>query len=301
MAYQKLGFKNGNVLTAEQLIHMEDGIIEAEKKAQGGGTGTGLPSGGDPYMQLVTDGEGKAGWEQRLAWKEGEKVEITWDRNTEGLVSVASGDIGYFYLVSDAIVSERAAKASTATIFVNGNFTEIVTADTWEDLVNGGYVVDNGVVLGNSTIALIREPNTDIKGLVFPQAGVWFADIKNGTAYAASFVSSIETIHPIPAEYLPTTFVPTAIIKSSDYDNALAGVAAAEAAVTFECTNMTFETAYQRYLSGAPLTAIVMDVKNGYTGISPADTIYLDFETNALIIELGSTGFSWAASGITPV
>ena len=64
MAYQKLGFKNGNVLTAEQLIHMEDGIIDAEKKAASG-TGTGLPSGGEPYMQLVTDGEGKAGWEER--------------------------------------------------------------------------------------------------------------------------------------------------------------------------------------------------------------------------------------------
>lgn len=34
----------------------------------GGGSGSGLPEGGEPYSQLVTDGEGKTVWEDRLAY-----------------------------------------------------------------------------------------------------------------------------------------------------------------------------------------------------------------------------------------
>ena len=69
MAYQKIGFKNGDVLTAEQLIHMEDGIIDAEKKpASGGGTGTGLPSDVGAYKYMATDGEGNWVADDRLAY-----------------------------------------------------------------------------------------------------------------------------------------------------------------------------------------------------------------------------------------
>ena len=38
-------------------------------KALGGGGGGGLPSGGTPYQQLVTDGDGNAKWEDRLAYE----------------------------------------------------------------------------------------------------------------------------------------------------------------------------------------------------------------------------------------
>lgn len=55
--------------------------------------------------------------------------------------------------------------------------------------------------------------------------------------------------------------LPTAIIKDSDYDNAIAGVqtmASAAPAVTYECTNMTFDEAYAIMASGQPLQALAM-------------------------------------------
>lgn len=54
--------------------------------------------------------------------------------------------------------------------------------------------------------------------------------------------------------------LPTAIIKDSDYDNAIAGVQTMNAApaVTYECTNMTFDEAYAIMASGQPLQALAM-------------------------------------------
>ena len=56
--------------------------------------------------------------------------------------------------------------------------------------------------------------------------------------------------------------IKTAIIKDSEYDNALAGlstmVGEAEPTLTYECTNMTFEEAYQTMASGEPLACFGM-------------------------------------------
>lgn len=55
--------------------------------------------------------------------------------------------------------------------------------------------------------------------------------------------------------------IKTAIIKDSNYDNTLAGLAPAlsdEPAVTYDCINMTFEEAYETMASGEPLAAMFM-------------------------------------------
>lgn len=55
--------------------------------------------------------------------------------------------------------------------------------------------------------------------------------------------------------------IKTAIIKDSNYDNALAGVQGATSAapaVTYECINMTFDEAYQLMASGEPLQVVGM-------------------------------------------
>lgn len=56
--------------------------------------------------------------------------------------------------------------------------------------------------------------------------------------------------------------IKTAIIKDSEYDNALAGLQTAlaeeEPTLTYECTNMTFEEAYQAMANGEPLACIGM-------------------------------------------
>lgn len=58
--------------------------------------------------------------------------------------------------------------------------------------------------------------------------------------------------------------IKTVIIKSSDYDNAIAGVQTMASApeITCECINMTFEEAYQTMASGEPLSLLGMLVFN---------------------------------------
>lgn len=53
--------------------------------------------------------------------------------------------------------------------------------------------------------------------------------------------------------------IKTAIIKTSDYDDALAGVqTTASAEITYSCINMTFEEAYATMAAGEPLAVMVM-------------------------------------------
>ena len=56
--------------------------------------------------------------------------------------------------------------------------------------------------------------------------------------------------------------IKTAIIKSSYYDNVLAGIQTTQSAepdpVTCECLNMTFEEAYQSMANGEPMNAVGM-------------------------------------------
>lgn len=60
--------------------------------------------------------------------------------------------------------------------------------------------------------------------------------------------------------------IPTAIIKDSNYDNAIAGVqtmSTGASAVTYECINMTFDEAYAIMASGQPLQAVAMLAMEG--------------------------------------
>lgn len=73
-------------------------------------------------------------------------------------------------------------------------------------------------------------------------------------------------IKRVPGSGLGGGGVKTAIIKSSGYDNAIAGVSTFVASnpsvpkVTYSCINMTFEEAHQTILDGEPLGVILMDV-----------------------------------------
>lgn len=71
------------------------------------------------------------------------------------------------------------------------------------------------------------------------------------------------------------TGIKTAIIKSSDYDDAVAGlinsapkVAASAPSITYECLNMTFEEAYEIMSNGEPLQAVLMLAGDGAMNIN---------------------------------
>lgn len=62
--------------------------------------------------------------------------------------------------------------------------------------------------------------------------------------------------------------IKTAIIRDSEYMNAIAGLSTAVSATpayTYECINMTFEEAYETMANGEPLMAVGMLTTNGAT------------------------------------
>lgn len=73
--------------------------------------------------------------------------------------------------------------------------------------------------------------------------------------------------------------IKTAIIKDSEYDNALAGLstmAVPGPIITYECINMAFEEAYEAMSNGEPLACIFMSSQGLYdaAGPSPIYNVY---------------------------
>lgn len=59
---------------AEKAEFVEE-VLDAMPEGGGGGGGS-LPTGGEPHQQMVTDANGKAGWEDKLAYSETLKAEV---------------------------------------------------------------------------------------------------------------------------------------------------------------------------------------------------------------------------------
>ena len=109
--------------------------------------------------------------------------------------------------------------------------------------------------------------------------------------------------------------VKTAIIKSSDYDDAiadamnpgsLAPMDASEPEITFSCLNMTFEEAYETMAAGEPLDAKAMIVYDGPVVISAQAVAFggvAIFGMPAIVLSASLNGDSislfWTADGIS--
>ena len=99
------------------------------------------------------------------------------------------------------------------------------------------------------------------------------------------------------------TGIKTAIIKSSDYDQALSGVQTPDgAAVTYSCINMTFEEAYDAMAKGEPMTALLMAVKNSLIFNGHFLVFFLGVLINnvpCIGIEAKPQTLYWTADGIS--
>lgn len=100
--------------------------------------------------------------------------------------------------------------------------------------------------------------------------------------------------------------IKTAIIKSSDYDNALAGLTPAvgveEPSITYECVNMTFAQAFETLMRGETLAAVFM------RPVGTASILLSEFneltvlnmsDPTAPAVEFASIGVTWTKDGIT--
>lgn len=192
-----------------------------------GKSGGGLPTGGTPYQQLVTDGAGNAKWEDRLAY--GATV-ISWGGDTNDRVNAA----GAFYKVSDL--------TPTKEDVVGGTFK-------WSDLPNQITITQDmissleGVLFnvlnepdGDALIIVSFVENYDLGGLVIPEKGIYMN--VSGDKYIESLIYG-------HAKQLDSDFLP------KNY-NVLFTLDASAGNVTCNCT---YEELSAWLAAGTPIVA----------------------------------------------
>ena len=164
---------NGKVLG---VVDGTVGLVE-----QGGS----LPSGGTPYQQLVTDGEGKWVAGEQLAWKDESYNEVVPYANV-----AFSLQNGLYAGTSDAL---------SAYEFENGKKVKVVfDGEVFEQSVRMGY-------LGN--LSLIGEGEDTGEDWLFTDfshvgLGKLMLTTRSGDSHEVGISDFSETVHPIPDEYL---------------------------------------------------------------------------------------------------
>lgn len=232
-----------------------------------------------------------------------EPLNLTWDGNTDGLVCVAD----VLFKVSDLVLTDEQIKSATVTL--NSGFGGPV-ADMWEDIVDRGGVTEDIVMLSEFG-AIVRKSGAVFNGLAFEETGIYL--ISTNGFYISSFTTTEPVEHTktvvkkLDKKYLPDDIgggIKTAIIKDSEYDNALAGVQTAEALdITYSCINMTFEEAYQTMASGKPLSVFMMISGEGAANMPGILAFVGDavFGMPCLVISNYAFDYSlfWTADGIS--
>lgn len=181
-SYLKQGFKNGQVLKAEHLIKMEEGI------------------------QTPID------WSEitnKTHYVSSEAQEITWDGNTDGLTSVDLFGNGssYCYLVSDHIPSNESLQKSqfTFTEVNDGVATTTVydVASTFGDIVSTGLATEDVVLLEG--VLITRTDNFTNGTITVPTAGVYFARhyTDDSNYYYVSNLTVPEEVKQLDQKYVP--------------------------------------------------------------------------------------------------
>lgn len=172
-----------------------DTIVDLIKK-YGGGT----PQGGAPFQQLVTDADGKAVWEARLAYETVERAfePITWDGNTEGMTVIDGGD--------QVLVHISTQKITDPTLIDNLVFCDSETGETLA--VSDFQVRPQGTSfeIQGGLVTLANDPSLGVA------EGVW-ASLFSGNV---SFVAEINPKTTTKPKTIDKKFLPEALQFGED-------------------------------------------------------------------------------------
>lgn len=132
-----------------------------------------------------------------------EPLNITWDGNTEGLVSANKG----FYKVSNIVIANN-EDVKTLVYKHSQVSTESTLETLWDDMVNNGLVTEDGVI--GMFVNVVRKDGATFNymgnELVFSEKGIYFMGMDAHIEYAYS-TDPIELIKPavkpIDPKYLP--------------------------------------------------------------------------------------------------
>jgi len=165
--------------------------------------GSGLPEGVSPYQQLVTDGEGNWVVEDRLAYTAMEEGE-----------SIGGSDGGFQWVENNGIYTSSAI-TSLSSDLVEGQ-TYCVFADE-ETIFLKAKKTQGMVYLGNASFAgQMEDTGEPFFFLDGRSAGIGIM-LAAKIEYKTFFIlTAIETIHPIPAEYLPEPIMLFLVVENSD-------------------------------------------------------------------------------------
>ena len=111
-----------------------------------------------------------------------EPLNITWDGNPEGLVSVTD----VLYKISDAILTDEQIKTITETNNYNEQF---VVSDHWDTMVSNNLVMPDAV--GTSDCIYVRKAGVEFFEMSFPEPGIYA--VSNGDYH----IASITTTEPV--------------------------------------------------------------------------------------------------------
>ena len=154
-------------------------------------------NGGEPYKSLVTDGEGTAKWEDRLAYDDSKVV-------------VNDGAGNQLVKVSDEVPSWASVDAPMKVWMSNGTNQTVNPAD-YVDFGNGSFIAQAAVFVTTDNL----EAPAGETPVVFPKKGVYFASMPDvfyttGIASADSdtpeitWDGNIGTIKTIDPKYIPS-------------------------------------------------------------------------------------------------
>lgn len=152
------------------------------------GLGDNLSYHGAPYQQLVTDKDGKAHWEDQLAYDD--RIEISWDGDTTGRAFI-DDQIGHIsYKVSDLTPTKEEIIGGTFISYQSAKRVTI-TQDVIQEQGNC-FLVDDEIIV-------IPIDNFESDGFIVPEKGIYMRH--DGDAYTHSLTYG--KIKQLDGKFLP--------------------------------------------------------------------------------------------------
>lgn len=185
-----LGIESGGVLKKLDPKFLPEGT--------GNGGGGSLPTGGEPYKQLVTDGDGNAVWEDRLAYEDaGGMVEIL----PETACSAAGGDGLIFDPLQGVIVPGQ-----EYTVIYNGVAYKATAKEFSEEgmtaTVLGNMMMLDGQDSGEPFFVMVVPPV--LSAATGGATLIVYSTVEEVFAETLAILGSGTAIHTIPQKYLPS-------------------------------------------------------------------------------------------------
>lgn len=118
-----------------------------------------------------------------------EPLQLTWDGNTDGLVT-ATLDGTIFYKVSDLILAEEQFKS--ATVLMSDGF-ELTMGDNWESLVEEGMITED-FYSGGDAVFNVKKDGVSIYDGYFAESGIYFMKMDD-SVYTCSLITAEPVEH----------------------------------------------------------------------------------------------------------